>query len=83
MAFDGKNVQWELVGLVEHSGQTVATGRYRAFARHTIEGRPQWFKCTDGAVLPVEWEAVRRVQAYALVYRKAEVRKHALCSQAW
>jgi len=57
-------IVYDMFGLVEHTGQSVQQGHYRAF----VQEKNQWYACNDAWVTFASEEEVLNAQGYLLFY---------------
>ncbi len=82
---DQTGAVYDLVGVVEHIGDSVKSGHYVAYVKHNMEATKQggavtledgdefWYKCNDSKVTIASEAMLKDVEAYLLLYSKRHV----------
>ena len=65
---NGQQMIYRLTGLIAHVGPSIAAGHYISY----FASNGKWYEANDSLVTEIDWEIVRKLQAYLFFYQQLQ-----------
>ncbi|MCH9626435.1 MAG: hypothetical protein S4CHLAM2_00570 [Chlamydiales bacterium] len=69
----GVEVRYEIVGHVNHIGETLKGGHYISYVKNSRDNEQNWFECNDSTVTECDPNEVDESDAYIVILKKKQV----------